>query len=942
MNRTILRTGACALAFCALAAPALAEAPSPIVSPPGWAQTRSDLSADPAVRFGVLANGMRYAILHNETPSDGVSMRLAINAGSMMEHDNERGLMHFLEHMSFRGSTNVPDGEVVRMLERRGLSFGADTNAGTSQDRIVYMFDFPKADPGSLADGFAILRDIASRLTIDSKLVEAERGVVLSEERVRDTAQQRLGQTMLRQALAGTRAPERFPIGTVDVLKTASADRIRRLYEANFRPENATLVIVGNVDPAAIEREIKTRFSDWKGVGSPDVLVSGAPAATAKVAEFVATGAPDVFVLNWTPPIDRGPDTAAAERAKVLRLIGTTVFNNRVADLAARAGSPILGGGFSPLSKIFGVASLSSLTIAAPRAQWREALDAVTQEQRDLIQNGPSAPEVARAVAVLRTGFQTQAANAASRKNADVANALIDNALNDEVFTSPAQDLAFVTPLFDAATPAQVGPALRELFPATGPVLMRAASEGPVGEPVLKAALAEAYSRPLAARAAEAAVDWPYKSFGTPGAVISRRDDAQLGASVVTFANGTRLIVKPTAFEKDVVRVSAALGGGRASVPTGLTHALWATEMTPFGGTGKLPYADVLRYAQNTGTAMSVALAEGPTLTQLNGVTRTKDFASQMQLLAAYARDPGFRAEGDEKVAQIGPLISSQIGGNVLSAFIRARGVVLAGDQPRFADLPTDAEIAATRPGEIAALVRPQLSGPAEVTVVGAVTVDQAIAITAATFGAGPKLAATPVPHPRIAMPQGRAEPYAFTHGGRADQAVYGMYWPMPDYFADPATADAGEVLANVIKQRLVDSVREKLGMTYSPITEAQAARQLVGYGYVGALIETPEANFVKFRQIVLDQVADLAAKPIGTDELLRSQQTVVEGRRKSLERNEYWVATLPLVLRDPRTRQSVLARVSAAQAVTAAQIQRIVRMRMAGKVPVTVVIKSK
>lgn len=942
MNRMMLRLGASALALCALAAPVLAEAPTAILSPPGWAQTRSDLPADPAVRFGVLENGMRYAVLHNETPSEGVSMRLAIDAGSMMERDDEQGLMHFLEHMSFRGSTNLADGEVVRMLERRGLSFGADTNAGTSQDRIVYQFDFPKADAASLGDGFTILRDIASRLKLAPALVDAERGVVLSEERVRDTAQQRMGQTMLRQALAGTRAPERFPIGTVDVLKTAGADRLRRLYQANFRPENATVVIVGNIDPAAIEREIKARFGDWKGAGAPDVLKSGSPAATAKVTEFVAAGAPDVFALNWTPPIDRGPDTAAAERAKVLRLIGTTVFNNRIADLSARPGSPILGGGFSPLSKLFGVASLSSLTIAAPRAKWRDALDAVTQEQRDLVLNGPSAAEVARAVAVLRTSFQTQAANAASRKNPDLANALVDNALNDEVFTSPSQDLAFVDPLLDAATPAQVGTALRELFPTTGPVLMRAASEGPVGEPALQAALAQAYSRPLAVRAAEAAVDWPYKTFGTPGAVVSRREDAQLGTSVVTFANGTRLIVKPTAFEKDVVRVSVALGGGRAAVPAGLTHALWATEMAPYGGTGKLPYADVLRYAQNTGTAMSVALVEGPTLTQLNGVTRTKDFASQMQLLAAYARDPGFRAEGDEKVAQVGPLISSQVGGNVLSAFIRARGVVLTGDQPRFADLPTDAEIAATKPGEVAAVVRSQLTRPAEVTVVGAVTVDQAIAMTAATFGAGPKLAATRVPRPRVTMPQGRAEPYAFTHGARADQAVYGMYWPMPDYFADPTTAEAGEVLSNVIKQRLVDSVREKLGMTYSPITEAQAARQLAGYGYIGALIETPVANFPKFRQIVLDQVADLAAKPIGTDELLRAQQTVVEGRRKALERNEYWVATLPLVLRDPRTRQMVLDRVAAAQAVTAAQIQQIARTRMSDKMPVTVLIKSK
>ena len=326
MNFKNLRLGTSLIALALLAQPVLAGGPASQSPGVSWAQDQSDIKPDPAVRFGVLPNGLRFAILHNKTPSDGAAMRLWIGSGAMMERDEEQGLAHFLEHMSFRGSTNIADGEVVRMLERHGLQFGADTNAFTSQDQIVYQLNFPKADAASLATGFTILRDVASRLSIKPELVEAERGVLISEERIRDTPQDRMAKTMYRQALDGTRAPLRFPIGTIEVLKSAGAERLRRLYQANFRPENAAVVIVGNIDPAVMEQEIRSRFADWKTVGAADVLVAGVPAPKQPVVEFVAEGAPDILALNWVAPVDISADTLAFEQARLVKLIGLTVL----------------------------------------------------------------------------------------------------------------------------------------------------------------------------------------------------------------------------------------------------------------------------------------------------------------------------------------------------------------------------------------------------------------------------------------------------------------------------------------------------------------------------------------------------------------------------------------------------------------------------------------
>src|SRR5258705_7949042 len=133
---------------------------------------RTDVAPDPAIRLGVLPNGMRYAIMRNQTPAGAVSVRFSLAVGSMHEAADQRGFYHFVEHMAFRGSKNFPDGEINHTLERLGLRFGADTNASTGQDMTSYMFNLP--DAKGVAEALAITRDIAGNVSFDTKAVETE------------------------------------------------------------------------------------------------------------------------------------------------------------------------------------------------------------------------------------------------------------------------------------------------------------------------------------------------------------------------------------------------------------------------------------------------------------------------------------------------------------------------------------------------------------------------------------------------------------------------------------------------------------------------------------------------------------------------------------------------------------------------------------------------
>ena len=186
-----------------------------------------------------------------------------------------------------------------------------------------------------------------------------------------------------------------------------------------------------------------------------------------------------------------------------------------------------------------------------------------------------------------------------------------------------------------------------------------------------------------------------------------------------------------------------------------------------------------------------------------------------------------------------------------------------------------------------------------------------------------------------------RPDPFVFEHKGRADQAFYGEYYALPDYFADPKTSAVADVAAAVLQTRLIDTVREKLGMTYSPMVNADSSMELRGEGYLTAAIKTPEANFAAFHAMLAKEVQDLAAKPIGADELQRARQPLIETERKKQETNDYWLRALTQLTREPRARDKVLQQIDDLSAVTAADVQAFAARFMAGKEPLVAIAKA-
>lgn len=878
--------------------------------------------------------------MRNETPADGVAMRMLIGAGRAQEQADAAGAAHFLEHMAFRGSKNVSDGELIRILEREGLQFGDDSNAFTGTDRTFYMFNFPKVGPQTLDTGLMLFREIGERLTLDPAAVRAESKVMIAEERVRDNAPRRVNLRYEANLFAGTAVENRLNADVVSAAESMTAEKIRSFYAANYQPNKATIIVVGAIDVDDVEARIKARFSDWARVEAPTV-----PAVTAihppTMTEVVEAGAPDQLLLSWMRPPDAARTTRAGFQDGLYRTIGLIALNNRLNQRALSAGSPFQRAVAGNVDYLYG-SSLTELGIMAQPDKWAPALDAAVEMQRQLLEKGLDRDEFTRAITMLRTQLAAATTVEPTMPSIVLADQLLNSAQNGSLFRSPAQDLALATPMLDEATPEKVLTSLRHAFSGRGPVLLRSAQSGPVGKEVLATRLEAAYAAPLTQRTALAAVDWPYTDFGAASAVTARSEDPVLGTTKIQFGNGTTLTVKRTAVEKDRVNIAVNLGHGRMGVAPDLTGALWAANFLMPGGTGKLSLPQIQLWAQTSAKLVNVAAAFQPQALVLSGATKAADLIPEMQLLAAYVRDPGFRPEAAQQLAATTGTLSGQLRSNISMAAPLALQMAVEGGDRRFVTVPAPDDVAATKVEQVTALLRTAMTGPADVVMVGDIGVDDAIAAVQSTFGAGPALPkqTRPKPQPAVHIPA-PAQPMIFTHGGRADQATYMMVWRVPAYWEDRKLNHAADVAAAVLRNRMTETVRKDMGLTYTPEALALPMPMLPQQGVFAASIETPEANFATFKTIMDKLIADLAATPITADELARARQPILDARHKEADGNGFWAAQLSSMTREPRMRDFVLERVSGIEAVTAADVQHFFATRVKATAPQIVITKA-
>lgn len=859
-----------------------------------WPHSRSDIAPDPNAHFGQLGNGMRFVILRNALPPGQISFRLRIEVGSLQENDQQLGIAHFLEHMAFRGSRHFKDNDVFKRLERLGAAPGADSNAFTEQDETVYKIDLPRNDPVGIAEALAFLRDTAGEMSLTDASVQSERAVVLSEERLRDTPSGRLNKAEMAFLFKDQPIGNRPPIGDRAILQQANAAELRRFYQAYYRPARATLFIVGDIEPAQIEKAIRSRFADWHGVGKPGTdppLGSPLPRGQ-EISSRTEAGAPTIVSVEWTQPADLRPDSKEQEAGEILNQIGVMILDQRLQDRLHGENPPFLGA--KAFHQAVGKsAQLTSLALASKEEGWQialtEALHLLDQFRRD----GVRQDEIERTVTEWRAALEEAVASAATRKTSLLCDALLHSIATNEVFTTPAEDLALFDQITANLSPEKIDQAIGTAFAGNGPLIFL----GGPGE-FLETESVVAKAAIFSAAPAEAGREliWPYAPSLASGSVVERSEDSDLGITFIRFANGVRLTLKPTHFHADQILLTASLGHGRQDLPLDRPSAIWAAEGGAFigGGLQALNVAEIERVLAGKQTHLAFGLTDNAFL--LSGATRPRDFATELQLMTAYLTAPGWRQEAFDAVRNRMIAAWPQWQASPSGVLQHRLGELLHGGDPRWhaADLT---QLQESRLADLRAILDPVLaSAPIEMVLVGDFTLEDAIQSVAATIGTLPPRAAEAAPAEaslQVHLPTGGGEPVFLHHRGREDQGIALSVWPAPDLFGDLQAPRTVRLLQLVLQQRLIDEFRTRLGGSYSPGSDIQASTDFPGFGLIMALAETPSDKMAIFDATLAKIAAGLRNQEISADEFERARKPRIESLLKSQQTNEYWLGAL-------------------------------------------------
>jgi len=887
----------------------------------------SDLVVETAIEYGRLPNGLRYAVMSNETPSNTATLLMRFDTGSVNEEDGQEGLAHFLEHMAFNGSKNIPEGEMIKRLEKFGLAFGADTNASTSFDETIYQLELPEVNDEILDETLMIMRETASNLTLDPEAIDRERGVILAEKRARTSPAYHASIASLKFYLEGSPFPDRIPIGTEKSIQSVTPENFRDFYKGYYHPDETFIVLVGDFETDYAAGKIEEFFADWtvETAAKADVEINPLGARGVEAEYYVDPEIQSSISLTVMGAPDLRKDTADNRRAGFIESLGNRILSRRLAKIA-RSGEAAFISASASSSSIYEVRGLSTLSMSMQPENWDKALAQGEQALRQAYEFGFTQAELDEQIANTRKGLEVAVQTAPTRRTSSLARQIMGSFSADQVMTEPAANLERFEKYADSITPEQVHTAFKskweglespQLYLSTSKVIENA-------EDVMMKALADSREVTVQPLESQSKADFAYTDFGTPGKIASRETIEDIEFEQIVFENNVRLNIKKTPYQKDVISIDVALGKGDLFFPEELPGFKWfAPNMLSLAGLEAHSADDIqtLMAGKSVGTSISF----GTRRMYMSGATVPEDLDDQLNLMTAYATAPGYRAEAktryDNYIQSFYPTLDSTPGGVAAKEVER---LIRSGDA-RFG-YPEEEDLINIEMESLKTWLDLDLIGNAiEIGVVGDVDVDMVIQEVARTFGALPKVDAD-IPSIKgkdvsLEFPTGSQRPVKLSHAGEAGTALLRTYWPAPDG-RDVTTSRRVSMIAQLFKLRLTEVMREEEGASYSPSAFSYSPRIYPDYGYIGASLELDPKDIDRISAKVDEIAAEFRAGEFDEAIFERAIKPAREQIETSLESNGYWMNVISEAQSDPERLDRHRSRYKAYQNMTIKELQ--------------------
>ncbi len=603
-----------------------------------------EIPIDPTVKIGKLSNGLTYYLKHNEKPKNKAELRLVINAGSVLEDEDQQGLAHFLEHMAFNGTKNFPKNELIDYLQSLGIEFGADLNAHTGFDETVYKLSVP-TDTETLDTSLQVLRDWADGITFDEEEIDNERGVVAEELRARSGAGMRMYYQSIPVITNNSRYASRLPIGTLDVIMNSEYDAMKRFYRDWYRPDLMALVFVGDFDVIEVEVKIKELFESIKPVTNAKERIyykipeNQEPAVTI-ISDKEARG---VSISIYTKKEEKEVTTLNDYRQVLLQKLYTGMLRQRLSEVALLPDAPFL-------SSSAGIGNfLSNMDCYYLRANLKEdkikkGIEALLIESERAKQYGFTDLELERYKSLLLNNADTHRKEAGKLSSKYYyIEKYIDNFTDNEPIPSDEFIYEFYKENLPTIQIEEVNKIGEEWVRSDNMTVVINAIDKPglvlPSEDDIIQILKNVGLKDME----------PYKdNLDTtelmdvkpmPGKIESSEYDEKIDVTTWKLANGVTVIAKPTQFQNDLISMNGFRPGGSSVAPDSLfVSARYAGNIIGSSGINNISKTDLKKL--NMGKTVNVKPLINYYDDLFSGSSSSKDLERMLQMVNLYFTKP--------------------------------------------------------------------------------------------------------------------------------------------------------------------------------------------------------------------------------------------------------------------------------------------------------------
>ncbi len=597
------------------------------------------LPLDPAVRTGVLPNGLTYYLRYNNWPEKRADFYIAQKVGSIQEDDNQRGLAHFLEHMCFNGTTHFHGDRIKKYLESIGVKFGENLNAYTSFDETVYNINNVNVEiEGALDSCLLILHDWSHDLLLEDKEIDKERGVINEEWRARSSAMMRMYEKALPELYPGSKYGMRLPIGSMDIVMNFPYDDLRNYYRKWYRPDLQAIIIVGDINVDEMEEKIRTVFSDIAPAGPEAAKLEYYPVPDNKT-PIVSINKDkeereNAFYLFWKTPQVPKDDHTTYMTFKFLTNAIFSIFAERIDDILQKPSAPFIDAGFFHNDYLISKTKAAFTGhVVCKENQYKEGLQALYREILRAKKYGFTAAEFDR----FKAEYLSRLENAYLHRNKVNSTNYVNELVRHFIDKEPTPGIEVEYDMMNHVVPTYTVELVNQVFTlmpdSNLAIAMFAADKEdnilPTKEEVL-GYLAEVEKEDIQPLKEEVNNRPLIEQLPAPGTVKKIKDD-KYGAKLILLSNGIKVHVKQTDFSPNQISLTATSFGGNSLYSDDEFLQTSGISFVNVGGWGNFSDTELskaLAGKQVSANAYVSANSEG-----MNGSCVKKDFETLLQLV---------------------------------------------------------------------------------------------------------------------------------------------------------------------------------------------------------------------------------------------------------------------------------------------------------------------